>query len=618
MTYSTGASDAHWTPFIKNKIVIDEKYHLKKILGCGGEGAVFLADVVVLNRSFGQVALKLRQTDFENHDLLDRQMEELRVATTLYHPHLLRGFVPGKCNIGFHNYLYLVMDRAEGTLEDRISPDTPLSEAETREVVQSIGSALVYLHNEERFAHRDVKPGNVLRVGEVWKLGDFGLVREVGDNTDLRTGTLQCTPAYTPPEFFFEMGRIELVWDVWSLGAMIVEMLTGKPLFGESRTTQVLASIRQAEPIKLTEDLPAPFKEIVLGCLVQDPKDRWSAAQVLKALNNKPIKQQLILRTNPQKPQQVRPVLKPKLSGSIVLPHSVIRQELRSFQGHRSWVRCVSFSPDGTQALSGGADRMLHLWDVNTGIEIQRFPPQIGSIYTVAFSPKDHRFALSGNHEKTLLLWDVTTGQEIRSFQGHNSAIRSVTFSPDGSRALSASDDTTIRLWDVNTGKEICLLKKHWAPVYSVTFSSTGNYAISSSADETMCLWDLNRQNEVRRFMGHESRVSSVAFSPDSSFVLSGSFDTTMRLWDVETGQEIRSFQGHTNTILSVAFSPDGRRAISGSTDRTLRLWDVETGQEICCCTGHTGDVWSVKFSPDGCYALSGSHDGTVRLWQLP
>lgn len=600
MTNSTGTNDLQWRPFVNKKIEIDNKYRIKKLIGCGGEGGVFLADVVMEDRLFGQVALKLRQTDFQDRDLLDKQMEELRIAITSHHPHLLRGLVPGKYNNGFQDYLYLVMEQAERTLDEEMSPDKSLSEKETREVVQSIGSALVYLHNEERIAHRDVKPSNILRVGEVWKLGDFGLVRRVGEDNDLRTGTLQCTPAYTPPEFFRE-GRISLAWDVWSLGVIIVEMLTGKQPFSGDKETQVATKVLQVESLNLDKNLPKPFDEIVRGCLIKDHTSRWTAEQVLNALNHKSV--------NPRIPDR----FEPKLNS---LPATQTGKQILCFPNF-GWIRSVSFSPDGTRAISGGGERTVDIWNLDNNKKIIRFPNQNSSVYAVSFSP-DGKFCLSGNHDAILCLWDIQTEREIRRFQGHTAPIRSVTFSPDGKFALSASDDLTVRLWEVNTGQEISCLKRHWRSVYSVAFSPDGSQALSGCGDKVIRLWDLKREWEIKRFEGHEASISAVAFSPDGKSVLSSSFDKTVRLWNSENGQEIRCFQGHTDRVLSVAFSPNGNRILSGSSDKTLRLWDAKTGQEICRCEKHTGDVWSVAFSPDGRRAVSGSHDRTVRVWELP
>ncbi|WP_066382415.1 serine/threonine-protein kinase [Anabaena sp. CA = ATCC 33047] len=601
MTNSTGTNDVQWRPFVNRKIEIDNKYRIKKLIGSGGEGGVFLADVVMENRLFGQVALKLRQTDFEDTILLDKQMAELKAAITLNHPNLLRGLVPGKYNNGFQDYLYLVMEQAERTLDEEISPDKPLSQKETREVVQSIGSALVYLHNEQRIAHRDVKPANILRVGEVWKLGDFGLVREVGDDDDLRTGTFKCTPAYAPPELFPE-GKISLAWDVWSLGVIIVEMLTGKNPFSAEKETQVMAQVKQVESLNLDRNLPAPFDEIVRGCLIKDHTARWTAEQVLNALNNK-------------SGNSINQVVSPKPTPNLQPPTQTGKQIL-CFPNF-GWIRSVSFSPDGTRAISGGGERTVDIWDLDNNKKMIRFPRQNSSVYAVSFSP-DGKFCLSGNHDAILCLWDLQTEREIRRFQGHTAPIRSVTFSPDGKFALSASDDMTVRLWEVNTGKEISCLKRHWRSVYSVAFSPDGSQALSGCGDKIIRLWDLKREWEIKRFEGHEASISAVAFSSDGKSVLSSSFDKTVRLWNVVTGEEIRCFQGHTDRVLSVAFSPNGNRIISGSSDKTLRLWDANTGQEICRCEKHTGDVWSVAFSPDGRRAVSGSHDKTVRVWDLP
>jgi WD40 repeat protein len=106
----------------------------------------------------------------------------------------------------------------------------------------------------------------------------------------------------------------------------------------------------------------------------------------------------------------------------------------------------VALSPDGKQALSGGLDKTLRLWDVETGKELRQFEGHSGNVHGVAFSP-DGRFALSGD-DHNVRLWEVATGKELHRFDGLQGWVYSVVFSSDGRYALSASPgDRTVRLW---------------------------------------------------------------------------------------------------------------------------------------------------------------------------
>jgi serine/threonine protein kinase len=123
------------------------------------------------------------------------------------------------------------------------------------------------------------------------------------------------------------------------------------------------------------------------------------------------------------------------------------RTELRRLEGHRAFVWSVAFSADGRWLLSGGADKLVQLWEVQTGKPIRRFDPP-HSILALAFSP-DGRRALSGSSDTFVRLLDVETGRELCRYQGHTKAVRAVAFSPNGRLALSGGADGTVRLWQV-------------------------------------------------------------------------------------------------------------------------------------------------------------------------
>jgi serine/threonine protein kinase len=215
-------------------------------------------------------------------------------------------------------------------------------------------------------------------------------------------------------------------------------------------------------------------------------------------------------------------------------------------------VNSVSFSPDGRFALSGGSDKTLQLWDIETGKCLSTFKGHTDSVNSVSFSP-DGRFALSGGgfRDEALLLWDIKTGECLRIFEEHTFEVSTVSISPSGRYALSGGNfrDKTLRLWDISASPSTSLRARPNAGV-----------------EMGECL---------RTFDGHTKIVHSVCFSPDERFALSGSEDKTLRLWDIETGQCLRTFDGQTDSVNSVSFSPDGRYAASGG-DQTLRLWFLD------------------------------------------
>jgi len=286
------------------------------------------------------------------------------------------------------------------------------------------------------------------------------------------------------------------------------------------------------------------------------------------------------------------------------------------FLGYSKAVNAVALSANGRQALSGGQDNVLRLWDIPTGLLLRTLDAQANRINAVAFSPDGDQI-LSGASDKRVRIWTVTTGQAVITIEGHAGEVLSVAFSPDGKRALSGSADNTAKLWDAATGDLLRTFEGHSDEVLSVAFSPDGQKALSAGKDKTLKLWNVETGQLLKTLEGHADAVTSAAFSVDGGEALSGSKDKTIKLWDLATGQPLRTFEGHSDEILSVALSSDGRRLLSASKDKTLKLWDAKTGDPIKTFEGHSDIVTSTAFSLDGQRTLSGSWDKTLKLWDL-
>jgi dipeptidyl aminopeptidase/acylaminoacyl peptidase len=296
-------------------------------------------------------------------------------------------------------------------------------------------------------------------------------------------------------------------------------------------------------------------------------------------------------------------------------PKPVQVGEIRRFEGSAGEVTAVAFSPDGSQMISGGADKLIRLWDVKTGQDLRRFEGHTDSVTGVAFSPDGKRI-LSGSSDKTVRLWDAATGKELRRLESHTGGVLHVCFSPDGQTAASGSWDHTARLWNLSNGEQIRALE-HGDFVVGVAFSPDGRQLATGSWDHLVRLWDVKTGEEVRRFEGHTDKAGDVAFAADGTAILSGSTDQTLRLWDVKTGRERVRCDVGADAGWAVAISPDGRRALSVH-DADVILWDLASAQELHRFKGHGDQVMALAFAPDGRTALSSSRDGSIRLWGLP
>ncbi|MCT7958069.1 protein kinase domain-containing protein [Laspinema palackyanum] len=261
----------------------NNKYHLVKFIDSGTLGGVFLANEVIADRLIRQVALKIFLVDTSQ---LDSQIAELRLATSLKHPHLLDCY---SSEIGFEDdadedekYLGLAMELAEDSLRKYLANRQTLPLEEVRNIVAQIASSLVFIHSRN-IVHRDLKPENILKVGQVWKVADFGISRMLTQGTYTKTSPIQqiATFAYQPPESY--QGEIHPGWDVWSLGILLQEMLTGTHPFAATTIPELMMKVMTQEP-EFPQELSREVVDILKGCFAKNPRQRWTAQQVLDAV----------------------------------------------------------------------------------------------------------------------------------------------------------------------------------------------------------------------------------------------------------------------------------------------------------------------------------------------
>jgi len=178
------------------------------------------------------------------------------------------------------------MELAQGTLQDKLRDKQP-SEVEVVDILLQVARGLDYLHREKRLIHRDVKPGNILRCQEQWKLSDFGLSRQMSDKSQSRTGNIAGSIAFMPPEAFGNESVVSTAWDMWSLGILGAALVDGGRLpFNYQSEMDLMLKIYQGD-VKLPTRIPEQLAPVVTNCLLKDRSKRWSAAQVIECLSNR-------------------------------------------------------------------------------------------------------------------------------------------------------------------------------------------------------------------------------------------------------------------------------------------------------------------------------------------
>lgn len=304
-------------------------------------------------------------------------------------------------------------------------------------------------------------------------------------------------------------------------------------------------------------------------------------------------------------------------------------------EGHKDWVYCVAWAPDGKKFASGSIDGKVILWDVATGFE----KPLAGHnlvVSSLAFSPDSQTLA-SGSWDGKVILWDVSKGEKAAKIAelDHGGFVRSVTFAPDGRTLASGSSDTMVKLWDVAGKRLLNTPLKAQDVVNCVAYSPDGKTLAAGTGERYLnakgkiVRWDLETKKELAPLPPPEpsGAVTALAFSPKckgtklmywtAHFVTHDLIPGELRLWDLDRKPEqSRLLQEHMGSVSSLGFSPDGETVASGAGDQTVKLWDVETGRERATLLGHTDRVMAAAFSPDGTLLVTGGLDHTVRLWR--
>ncbi len=258
---------------------INQTYFLEKLIGVGGFGAVFRASEVVQNQHMRSLAIKV--IDIDHADDGDRVgLAELQAAVNFDHPHLIRCFTCGAWENDIGEFLYLVMELADTSLGKQLKQDNTLPEPTIRTLAQHTAEALVYLH-EQGFVHRDLKPDNILRVKDRWKLSDFGILRKMSDRSVTVTKNQKLTDGYAPPEAYD--GEISTGWDIWSLGIVISQAFSGGLPYEFKTERELIKRIILCDLQIPT--LPMPFDDLVKQCLQEETRQRLTAVKVLEVLN---------------------------------------------------------------------------------------------------------------------------------------------------------------------------------------------------------------------------------------------------------------------------------------------------------------------------------------------
>ncbi|SCZ88541.1 BZ3500_MvSof-1268-A1-R1_Chr2-1g04478 [Microbotryum saponariae] len=257
---------------------------------------------------------------------------------------------------------------------------------------------------------------------------------------------------------------------------------------------------------------------------------------------------------------------------------------LAVYTGHRSRVWDVDATQDGERLLSASGDKTVKVWDWRNEVEAERCVTTLegnhGDVYSARWHPSGQHL-VTGGYDKIVRLFDVETGTILKTFTGHSLSISSVMFNPLGNLIVSGSKDSNVRFWDSVSGLCIRTLNAQLGEVTSVDMSDS--YLLTSSRDNSVRLWDVRMLRPLKRFKAHSNTSHNFvrASFAHASLLVSGSEDGVLYMWDRESSEVLQTLEGHRGIVYGAVWNDKQSLLASHGSDGLIRTWEYDERQEF-------------------------------------
>lgn len=642
-------------------------------IGRGGMAIVYRAQQRSINRV---VALKLLQPGrMVSPDEIVRFSREADTIARLEHPNILPLYAAGEhqgqpwCALKWMH---------GGSLAARPAASDSASFRATANLILKISEAVHHAH-QRGILHLDLKPGNILLdSGGEPVVADFGLARALDQDSAIsRMGAFFGSPAYTAPEQAATDSRqVTISADIYGLGAILYERLTGRPPFTGKDAFDTLRHVLESEiatPRSLNPQIPLDLETICLKCVEKDPAKRYPTAQALaddlqRFLTNEPVAARPITRTAKLiRWSQRNPALAAAYSLLFALalvlvlgsPLAVYRidQERRRAEGaatretfqrvraeeslyasdmllaqealtSHNLGRAVQFlekyAPAGTTEPDRRGWEWRYLWNETRSDELSTLAKDATSFASVDWSPDGRWIAglspAQPENGTRLTTWDAGTRQVQKSIAlpGLPYLVR---FLRDGElmAVTSTSGEFSVVVW--RSGKQTTTELQCASSPGKVAVDDSGS-RLAATGRDWVATWNLQTGERLMQFRPpiNLGNNRALAIAGDGTQVAYNTFvgthaNTSIVLASTTNGLALAELRGHTDQIFCLAFSHDGRSLSSASFDGTVILWNLETSEPRFRFKAHSSVPSTVAFSPDDTHFATAGWDQQIKLW---
>lgn len=657
-------------PAAGDVFVIADKYEVRRILGRGGMGVVYLAWQANLDRV---VALKMLTSGrHASPEALRRFLSEAKATAALNHPHIVKIHDWGEDN----RLPYFSMEYIEGQDLAARTQHGPLASKQAAELIRKVALAVAHA-NEHGIIHRDLKPSNVLlgRDGEP-KVVDFGLAKRLDAAAGFSVeGQVLGTPVYLATEQLdSSFGSVDQWTDVYGLGALFYHLLTGRaPFLPAASEEETLRLVRETDPVplrRLNPALPRDLETICLKCLAKSPSRRYATAQAFA---------DDVGRWERGEPIQARPVgsaervwiwarRKPALASLTLLlgltavvatvalawgwRTSVIAAQqarasfalqsaiiaMRGGETRRNgWSELVEVRLRGAAQLGAGEACRDQFVAWMAGLDARRVAQLPATNIAQVYLPPDHDGLLLVGLDG-VVRWKPGALAHQDGWTERRLPSARVALPARAPFALLLDDERQPVLWDLFEHRELARLRL--PDDLRLTMPDAG-FLVAVSCDASTvvaALTEMAGQARLGCWSGKSGRLTAsislmaaptaIALSPDGVLVAVGDDSGTIITWNLSTGAVSEPIGLGTAGIARIEVGesnrrqapPDARKSAylvaAGDESGAIAIWDAAIRRQLALCRGTAYRASALAFSPDNLTLASGGHDA-ARLWDI-
>lgn len=628
-------------------------YELIEEIARGGMGVVYRARQRSLNRL---VAVKLILVgQWASPEQVVRFKAEATAAAMLDHPNIVPIYEIGEAQ-GQHFFSMKLIEG--GNLAARAAL---LSPTDAAALVATMARAVHYAH-QRGVLHRDLKPTNILldAQGEP-HLTDFGLAKvwEAGSSMT-QTGAMLGTPAFMAPEQA-RSGPVTVAADVYSLGAVFYQLLTGRPPFTAESTTELLRAVAERDPASprmLVSSVPRDLETICLKCLHKEPAGRYTSAAALaedieRWQRGEPIHARpVVLAERLGLWARRRPAVAALAALSVVLAVALLiglsvasvrlqrandrvrsaeldlKERLRAVQLAQARIERMSDQPGRRARALAAIEQAARLRPTSelrneaiaalALIDLEVLPASTNMVVPgklLAVDTAGERCAaLQANGDVEVR--HLRDGRLLARFPAGRPDVRDAVFSRAGPLLLLRFGDGRSSVWSLDPSPRE--LPVRLPPLFIWTdqaaeaaFSADGRLLGVIGADGRVRLFDTESWEE-RRGIRHEDAAQRISFSPSGATLAIGG-GGQVRLWNLADHTPRRTIPVR-EEVFAFGWFPDERRLVTAAYSGSMAVLDLETG-ESQILAGHTTTVSTVAVDARGELIISSSYDGSTKVW---